>query len=64
MSTIKKFVIEFRSGSYFQNIESRSGGPMKTAKQFASVDEADQFMSEHVWILFNGGMVIIFNTNK
>ncbi len=31
-----KFVIEFRSGSFFQNLEADHGGKSETAQQFAT----------------------------
>jgi hypothetical protein len=49
-------VIEFRSGSFLQ-LEATSG-PLETAMRFGSAEEADQFMKERQWIVFNGGMVM------
>lgn len=53
-----EYIIEFRSGTYFQNLEAEYGGPAKTAQRFETELEADRFMSEHPWILFHGGMVV------
>jgi hypothetical protein len=53
-----RFVIEFRSGTFFQNMEAENGGPCGTAQRFATRDEAERFMEKHDWILFNGGMVV------
>lgn len=52
------WVIEFRSGSYFQNLEADRGGRKDTAQKFASKEEVEAFMREHEWILFNGGMAV------
>lgn len=52
------WVIEFRSGTYFQNLESERGGPKQTAKQFDSEAEANTFMRKNTWILGNGGMAV------
>lgn len=58
MKTECQFVIEFRSGKYFQNLEDDYGGPMSTAKKFTCRQQAEDFMRQHEWILFNGGMTI------
>jgi hypothetical protein len=52
------FVIEFRSGTYFQNLRSQNGGPLKTAKTFMSRGEADEFMHVNDWIMWDGGMTV------
>ena len=52
------FVIEFRSGSFFQNLEAALGGPRRTAWRFASEQKAEDFMDQHEWIIVNGGMVV------
>jgi hypothetical protein len=54
-------VIEFRSGTYFQSLAADHGGPITTAQAFESEDVAEEFMREHDWILFNGGMVVPAN---
>lgn len=50
------WVIEFRSGTYFQNLEADHGGPKETAHKFASKAEAESFMNANQWMWFNGGM--------
>lgn len=55
----EKFIIEFRSGSFFQNLEADRGGPASTAQTFASKKEAEDFMNKHNWIYFNGGMAVL-----
>lgn len=50
------WVIEFRSGTYFQNLEADYGGPKETAQKFASKAEAENFMNANRWMWFNGGM--------
>lgn len=52
------YVIEFRSGTFFQNLDADKGGPRETAQRFDTADAADDFMREHEWILFNGGMAV------
>jgi hypothetical protein len=56
MSDCGEWVIEFRSGSFFQSLDADNGGPAKTAQQFATYAEADAFVDAHTWIAFNGGM--------
>ena len=58
-----KWVIEFRSGNYFQNLTADNGGPMKTAQQFASKKEAEEFMDKNNWIYVNGGMAVRFKNS-
>lgn len=52
------YVIEFRDGSFFQNLESDHGGPKATAQRFESVQAVDRFMKSNEWILFYGGMAV------
>ncbi len=52
------FIIEFRSGSFFQNLKADHGGPASTAQAFASKEAAENFMDQHNWIYFNGGMAV------
>lgn len=54
--TSEKWVIEFRNGGLFQNLESDHGGPLETACRFGSKQEAEAFMSANSWISLNGGM--------
>jgi hypothetical protein len=56
MST--EHVIEFRNGSYFQDLSSNNGGPYATAQKFPTKDAATAFMDEHEWIYLNGGMAV------
>lgn len=51
------YVIEFRNGRYFQSLESEQSGPLATAQTFKTKEAADQFMRQHEWIVFNGGIV-------
>ncbi len=55
---MSNFVIEFRSGSLLQNLQSNNGGARATAQVFSTRNEAEAFMRRHDWILFNGGAVI------
>lgn len=52
------YVIEFRNGSFFQNLTSERGGSRATAQRFSTKREAETFMNQHSWIMFNGGMVL------
>ena len=54
----KSFAIEFRSGSYFENLEAERGCTVDRARRWPSRDEAEDFMIEHEWLAFNGGMVV------
>ena len=54
----QKWVIEFRNGGLFQNLKTDSSGPMATAQRFDTKEDAEYFMKDHPWILFNGGMAI------
>ena len=53
-----QYIIEFRNGSFFQNLNADHGGPRETAQRFDSEAEVDAFMRDHEWILFNGGMAL------
>lgn len=53
-----KYVIEFRNGSFLQNLAADHGGPRATAQRFDTAEEAESFMRQHEWIMFNGGMVL------
>lgn len=55
---MKRWVIEFRSGTFFQNIEAAHGGRVQSAQRFDDQTEADTFMDENPWIVFNGGMAV------
>lgn len=51
-----QYIIEFRNGSFFQNLEAERGGPKETAQKFNSKQECIDFMNKNQWIYFNGGM--------
>lgn len=53
-----KYVIEFRSGSYFRDLKDERGSTLRDAKRFDTRKDAEHFMSRHEWILFNGGMTV------
>jgi hypothetical protein len=53
-----KFLIEFRSGSFFRALEDDHGSSRENARRFDSREEADAFGNAHEWIWFNGGMII------
>lgn len=55
----QEFVIEFRSGTFFQNLEANYGGPATTAQTFVSKEEAEKFMDAHTLIYFAGGMAVL-----
>lgn len=52
------FVIEFRSGSYFQHLGSETGGALESAATFETKETAEEIIRQHWWIGFNGGMVV------
>lgn len=52
----EQYVIEFRNGSFFQNLEADRGGLLASAQKFNSKEEAEKFMDIHPWIYINGGM--------
>lgn len=58
MSTQKSFAIEFRSGSYFENLDAEHGCTVERARRWETREEAERFMRRHEWILMNGGMVV------
>lgn len=58
MSAQKSFAIEFRSGSYFKNLDAEHGSTIERAQRWATREEAERFMDRHEWILMNGGMVV------
>lgn len=53
-----KWVIEFRNGSFFQNLEEDHGGTKESAQKFDSEKAAQTFMDTHQWIYTNGGMAV------
>lgn len=59
----KSYVIEFRNGSYFQNLDAERGGPLATAQRFAREAAVREFTTEHEWILWNGGMAVAVPDN-
>jgi hypothetical protein len=54
----KSFAIEFRSGSYFQDLDAEHGCTIERSQRWPTRDEAERFMDQHEWILMNGGMVV------
>lgn len=52
------WVIEFRNGAFFQNLEADHGGPLVTAQRFASKDDVSDFFRKHGWLLLNGAMAM------
>ncbi|MBU0624722.1 hypothetical protein KKF05_00050 [Patescibacteria group bacterium] len=52
------WVIEFRNGGLFQNLEATNSGPLETAQRFETKEAAERFMQQNEWIYDNGGMVI------
>lgn len=53
-----QYIIEFRNGSYFQDISATNGGAKETAQRFNSRESTERFMDVHPWIYANGGMVV------
>ena len=59
-----RWVIEFRNGSFFQNLEAKNGSSKESAQKFDSKTAAETFMDTHQWIYTNGGMAVIYSDNK
>jgi hypothetical protein len=55
---MRQWVIEFRSGSFFQDIEAECGGRVQSAQRFDTKKEAETFMDQNKWLYVNGGMVV------
>ena len=53
-----KYIIEFRNGSYFKDLQSQIGCDAIAAKRFETKEECEELMDKHDWILFNGGMIV------
>ena len=53
-----KWVIEFRNGSFFKDLEADHGTSLDKAKRFDTKAECTQFMDAHQWIYWNGGMAM------
>jgi len=62
MSDRGRYVIEFRSGAFFQSLDAKTGGPIVTAQRFASRRDATKLADEHPWIWANGGCVLDADT--
>jgi len=58
------WAIEFRNGSFFQNLESDFGGPRSSAARFDSKKETEAFMKQHEWLYHNGGMALEIDEKK
>jgi len=55
---VKRWVIEFRSGTFFQDIEAEHGGRVQSAQRWDSKGAAEAFMDDNPWIYWNGGMAV------
>ncbi len=58
MGVTGKWVIELRSGTFFQGLDESKGGRIATAWLFATKEIAESTMRKHVWILAAGGMAV------
>lgn len=52
------WVIEFRNGFYFRTLDDDHSVSIEQAMRFPTMRAADDFVTKHEWILFNGGMPI------
>ncbi len=52
------WAIEFRNGSYFQNLEADNGGAIGSAQRFRNKVDTESFMNSHEWIYHHGGMAV------
>ncbi len=51
---MRRWAIEFRSGSFFVNLDAPTGGPASLAMRFRSKRSANRFLRRHEWMLWNG----------
>lgn len=59
-----EYVIEFRSGSYFVDLDAPRGGTLAYAFRWPSEESARAFADQHEWIWFNGGMIVPVTTRR
>lgn len=53
-----RFVVEFRSGTFFRGPLAGSGGTLGEAMRFQQAKHAEQYLDRNAsWAWFNGGMV-------
>ena len=57
-SETRRYVIEFRNGSFFRDLAAEHGCSITEARRFKMKEQAECYMRRHEWILFNGGMVV------
>jgi hypothetical protein len=59
-----RYALEFRSGSYFVNVDRPNGGTKEEALTFNTESWAKQWFDKFVpWVWANGGMIVPLATN-
>ena len=53
-----KYIIEFRNGTYFKDLNSQHGCDAIAAKRFGTKEECEELMDKYDWIVLNGGMIV------
>lgn len=52
------WVLEFRSGLFFNSPEAEYGATLEEAMHFSSREEAAEYFKQYEWVWFNGGMLV------
>lgn len=61
----RKFVIEFRSGSFFKGPRPARGGTLAQAMRFDQERHAEQYVQRKApWVWMNGGMICTVASRK
>lgn len=61
----RKFVIEFRNGSFFKGPRPDRGGTLAQAMRFDQARHAEAYADRRApWVWFNGGMVCTVASRK
>ncbi|HEY6117455.1 MAG TPA: hypothetical protein VI172_15995 [Candidatus Dormibacteraeota bacterium] len=54
-----RYALEFRSGSYFVNVDRSTGGALHEAATFITEDNATWWFNKFApWVWQNGGMLV------
>lgn len=62
---MNRYVIEFRSGSFFRGPRSDRGGTIGEAMRFNQRRHAEAYVDRRVpWVWFNGGMICTVDSRK
>ena len=58
MTSPSSYVIEFRNGRYFVDLDASNSGPLSRAMRFATEQEAKSAMLSNTWMLYHGALVV------